>query len=64
MDIIRLQLENRINGYALLSLDESTLRQFGVSYGFKLTLMSIIENLVHDITFMHNMMMYTAKLLA
>ena len=46
---ISLQIENRINGHALLSLDESTLRQFGVSYGFKLTLMSIIESLVHDI---------------
>ena len=42
-------LDARINGFALLSLDESTLRQFEVSYGFKLTLMNIIENLVCDI---------------
>ena len=39
-------LDNRINGCALLSLDESTLRQFGTSYGFIFTLMNIIENLV------------------
>ena len=38
----------RINGFALLSLDESTLRQFGVSFGFWVTLMNIIENLVCD----------------
>jgi hypothetical protein len=39
-----------------VSLDESMLRQFGVSYGFKVTLMDIIETLVCDIIplFMHN----------
>ena len=31
-----------------MSLDESTLRQFGVSFGFQVTLMSITENLVCD----------------
>ena len=38
-------IDNRINGCALLSLDESTLGQFGVSYGFKHNLMKIIEDL-------------------
>ena len=42
-------IDNRINGFALLSLDESTLGQFGVTYGFRLTLMSIIEELVCDV---------------
>ena len=44
---------NRINGYAFLSLNESKLTQFGVSYGFNFTLMNIIENLVCDITSVH-----------
>ena len=42
-------IDNRIGGSAFLSLDESILKQFGVSYGFKFTLMEIIENLVCDI---------------
>jgi hypothetical protein len=51
MSYYNTSIDNRINGYAFLSLDESTLRQFGVSYGFKITLMDIIENLVCDKTF-------------
>ena len=49
IDVHLTLLDNRIDGYALLSLDESTLREFGVSYGFKLTLINIIEDLVCDI---------------
>ena len=42
-------LDARINGDVFLSLDESMLRQFGVSFGFHFTLMNIIESLVCDI---------------
>ena len=39
-------LDVRINGDVFLSLDESMLKQLGVSFGFKFTVMNIIENLV------------------
>ena len=41
-------LDARINGSVLLTLDKSTLQQFGLSYGFMFAVMSIIENLVSD----------------
>ena len=44
--LLCLLIDNRINGSALLSLDESTLGHFGVTYGFKHTLMNIIIDLV------------------
>ena len=40
------KLDARINGYALLRLDESRLKRFGVTYRFRCTLINIIENLV------------------
>ena len=43
-----LTLGAKINGFALLMLDENELRQFGVSFGFRVTLVNIIENLVSD----------------
>ena len=39
-------IDARINGDVFLSLDESMLKQFGVSFGFKFTVMNIMENLV------------------
>ena len=42
------KLGARINGFALLSLNESRLERLEVSMGFQFTLMSIIEDLVCD----------------
>ena len=39
-------LDVRINGDVFLSLDESMLKQLGVSFGFKFTLLNIIGHLV------------------
>ena len=39
-------IDARINGYGFLSLNESRLERFGVSFGFLLPLMNIIEDLV------------------
>ena len=39
----------RINGFALLTLSESRLERLGMSIGFHVILMSIIENLICDI---------------
>ena len=50
-DIVFLNIiDARINGYAFLSLNESRLERFGVSFGFQFTLMNIIENevCIHD----------------
>ena len=44
-----MDIDATINGYAFLSLNESRLERFGVTYGFQVTLMNIIENLVRDI---------------
>ena len=48
INIINILLDAKINGYVLLNLDESTLKQFGVSFGFQFTLTSIIKELVCD----------------
>ena len=45
----RYLLDAKINGRAFLSLNESRLEQFGVSFGFQCTLMDIIEDVVCDI---------------
>ena len=42
-------LDAKINGVALLNLNESRLEQCGVSLGFQCTLMNIIETLVCDV---------------
>ena len=39
-------LDAQINGYGFLSLNESRLERFGVSFGFQIPLMNIIEDLV------------------
>ena len=39
-------LDAKINGCGFLSLNESRLERFGVSFGFLLPLMNIIEDLV------------------
>ena len=39
-------IDARINGYGFLSLNESRLERFGVSFGFQIPLMNIIEDLV------------------
>ena len=44
--LIQIILDAKINGCAFLSLNESRLERFGVSFGFQFTLMNIIENLV------------------
>ena len=48
---IQITLDDKVNGYTFLRLDESTLKQFGVTFGFRVTLMDIIqfENQVYDI---------------
>ena len=38
----------RINGFALLNLNENRIERLGVSMGFQFTLLNIIENLVCD----------------
>ena len=47
--IYHLTLDERIDGYTFKNLDESTLREFGLSYGFRHTLLDIIENVVCDV---------------
>ena len=42
-------LDARINGHILLSLNESRLERFNVSFGFQLAIATIIEDLVCDI---------------
>ena len=45
-------IDAKINGHAFLRLDERTLERFGVTLGFQLSLIDIIEGLVcynHDI---------------
>ena len=44
--IILFYVEARINGHAFLSLNESWLERFHVSFGFQLTIMNIIEDAV------------------
>jgi hypothetical protein len=39
-------LDARINGPVFLNLNESSLRQFGISLGFRFAVMSIIEDMV------------------
>ena len=41
-------IDARINGYGFLSLNESRLERLGVSFGFQISLMNIIEGLVCD----------------
>ena len=48
VDIHSIILDARINGYVFLSLNESRLERSGVSLGFQLAIMSIIEDLVCD----------------
>ena len=43
-------LDGRINGDVFLSLNESRLERSGVSLGFQVILLKIIESLVCDIT--------------
>ena len=44
---IYFKLDARINGHAFLSLNESWLERFQVSFGFQLTIMNIIEDTVY-----------------
>jgi hypothetical protein len=44
--IILICLGARINGHVFLSLNESWLTQFGISLGFKIAIMSVIQDLV------------------
>jgi hypothetical protein len=44
--IIILYLDARINGPIFLSLNESRLERFHVSFGFQFAIMSIIEDVV------------------
>jgi hypothetical protein len=44
-----LYLEAKINGHVFLSLNESRLERFNVSFGFQLSIANIIEDLVCDI---------------
>ena len=39
-------IDARINGHIFLSLNESWLERFNVSFGFQFTIMNIIEDLV------------------
>ena len=45
--IIHSYLDARVNGHAFLSLNESWLERFQVSFGFQLTIMNIIEDAVY-----------------
>ena len=45
-------LDARINGHILLSLNESRLEHFNVSFGFQLAIANIIQDLVCDIPIM------------
>ena len=44
--MILFYLDARINGYVFLNLNESTLSQFGISFGFKFAIMNIIKDMV------------------
>ena len=45
--VIIFHLDARINGHAFLSLNESRLECFHVSFGFQFTIMNIIEDMVY-----------------
>ena len=55
-------LDERIDGYAFKNLDDSALREFGLSYGFRHTLLDIIENLVCDVIQLHSWLYSTRAL--
>ena len=40
-------LDARINGHVFLSLNESRLERFHVSFGFEFAIMNIIEDMVY-----------------
>ena len=44
---INFYLDARINGNVFLSLNESRLERFHVSFGFQFAIMNIIENMVY-----------------
>jgi hypothetical protein len=46
--IILFYLDARINGHIFLSLNESRLERFHVSFGFQFAIMNIIEDLVYS----------------
>ena len=45
--IMLFYLDGRINGHAFLSLNDSWLERFQVSFGFQFTIMNIIEDTVY-----------------
>jgi hypothetical protein len=44
--ILLLCLDARITGHIFLSLNESQLRRFGLSFGFRFVIMEILEDMV------------------